>query len=249
VAPWLAPASSPAQAPKTRVIRPATANAPAFACGDHIGLLPEAARPSERTEGAWMVEPSARLHRLTTAFTVGEAFLGRWLQARERCPRQPAGRERESHVPPGVPRTEGRGTVGRAFRRPWALEVSGQDGPLSLGGPKQRIVLAHLVLGANKVVSAEHLIDALWGEGSARQSKSTLRSVRLELRSVLRSEAIERARAGLPAQGRTPGGGRPAVRGSARRGQGNGSEAPVTDRILTEALDLLARTRPGGPYR
>jgi len=46
----------------------------------------------------------------------------------------------------GVPRTEG-----REYRRSvrfgvlGPLEVSGQDGPLSLGGPKQRIVLAPLV--------------------------------------------------------------------------------------------------------
>ena len=35
---------------------------------------------------------------------------------------------------------------------------------LALGGPKQRAVLAHLILRANHVVPADLLIDGLWGE-------------------------------------------------------------------------------------
>ncbi len=71
------------------------------------------------------------------------------------------------------------------------LEVSGQDGPRPLGGPKQRIVLAHLVLAANRVVPAEHLIDAVWGEELPEVPKATLQVYISRLRSVLGPDTIE----------------------------------------------------------
>ena len=118
------------------------------------------------------------------------------------------------------------------------LEVSGEDGPVPLGGPKQRIVLAHLVLGANRVVSAERLIDALWQKDLPEDPKSTLRVYVSRIRSSLGLDVIE---------GRSPGyllkAGRDEVDalrfedllGEARS---NGSESRTTDRILGEALAL-----------
>jgi len=44
------------------------------------------------------------------------------------------------------------------------LEALGCEGPLPLGGAKQRALLALLLLNANHVVSRERLIDELWGE-------------------------------------------------------------------------------------
>ena len=44
------------------------------------------------------------------------------------------------------------------------LEVVGDDGPLALGGAKQRALLALFVLNANRVVSRERLVDGLWGD-------------------------------------------------------------------------------------
>src|SRR6202050_1649888 len=44
------------------------------------------------------------------------------------------------------------------------LSVSSDRGPVSLGGRKQRALLAMLLLHANEVVSRDQLIDALWGE-------------------------------------------------------------------------------------
>jgi len=43
------------------------------------------------------------------------------------------------------------------------LEVRAGDGPLPLGGRKQRALLALLLLNANRVVSRERLVDGLWG--------------------------------------------------------------------------------------
>ena len=47
------------------------------------------------------------------------------------------------------------------------LEALGSEGPLPLGGAKQRALLALLLLNANHVVSRERLIDELWGERAA----------------------------------------------------------------------------------
>lgn len=92
----------------------------------------------------------------------------------------------------GVPNARG-----RRYRRPvrfgvlGPLEVSDGDGPVPLGGPKQRVVLAHLVLGANQVVPAERLIDALWGEDLPDEPRATLRVYVSRLRSALGQESIE----------------------------------------------------------
>jgi serine/threonine protein kinase/WD40 repeat protein len=119
-----------------------------------------------------------------------------------------------------------------------SLEASGKDGPVPLGGPKQRIVLAHLVLGANRVVSAEHLIDALWGEELPEDPRSTLQVYVSRLRSALGSDAVEAQAPGYLLRA-----GRDEVDslrfedllGAAR---GNGSDPRVTDEILAEALEL-----------
>src|SRR3954449_7368563 len=50
------------------------------------------------------------------------------------------------------------------YRLLGSLEVRRGDGPLPLGGPKQRALLAILLLNANRVVSRDRLIDELWGE-------------------------------------------------------------------------------------
>ena len=119
-----------------------------------------------------------------------------------------------------------------------SLEASGEDGPVPLGGPKQRIVLAHLVLGANKVVSAEHLIDALWGEELPEDPKSTLQVYVSRLRSALGPDAVEAQAPGYVL--RADRDEVDALRfedllGAAR---GNGSDPRVTDEILAEALEL-----------
>jgi WD40 repeat protein/serine/threonine protein kinase len=53
------------------------------------------------------------------------------------------------------------------------------------------MVLAHLVLGANRVVPADRLIDALWGEEPPEAARGTLQAYVSRLRSALGSDAIE----------------------------------------------------------
>jgi DNA-binding SARP family transcriptional activator len=45
---------------------------------------------------------------------------------------------------------------------------------LSLGGPKQRALLALLLLNRNQVVSRDRLIDSLWGERAPASAQRSL---------------------------------------------------------------------------
>ena len=56
---------------------------------------------------------------------------------------------------------------------------------VNLGGPKQRIVLAVLLIHANRVVSVSDLIDSVWGEDPPTAARHTLVSYISELRKVL----------------------------------------------------------------
>ena len=44
------------------------------------------------------------------------------------------------------------------------LEVVGPDGRVRIGGAKERLVLALLLLRAGEVVPHDALVDALWGD-------------------------------------------------------------------------------------
>src|SRR5215213_3272409 len=65
------------------------------------------------------------------------------------------------------------------------LEVRSNGHSLALGGPKQRAVLALLLLGANRVVSREHLIAELWPDAPGRDSEHALRLQISRLRRAL----------------------------------------------------------------
>jgi WD40 repeat protein/serine/threonine protein kinase len=62
---------------------------------------------------------------------------------------------------------------------------------VALGGPKQRLVLALLVLNANRVVSANRLIDRLWRDDPPDAARGTLQAYVSRLRKVLGPERIE----------------------------------------------------------
>ena len=65
------------------------------------------------------------------------------------------------------------------------LEVSVGDRPLVLGGEKQRALLAVLLLHAGEVVSADRLIDKLWGERAPPGAPKTLQAHISRLRKAL----------------------------------------------------------------
>src|SRR5262245_4105147 len=76
------------------------------------------------------------------------------------------------------------------FRILGPLEVSAGDGAIKLGGPKQRAVLAHLILQANRPVPAGLLVDGLWGEEPPDSARNTLQTYVYRLRHVLGEDRI-----------------------------------------------------------
>ncbi|MGZ8696116.1 MAG: AfsR/SARP family transcriptional regulator [Gaiellaceae bacterium] len=71
------------------------------------------------------------------------------------------------------------------FRLLGPLEVRAGDGPLPLGGKKQRALLALLLLNANRVVSRERLIDELWGEEPPETAVQSVQVYVSRLRKVV----------------------------------------------------------------
>jgi DNA-binding SARP family transcriptional activator/type II secretory pathway predicted ATPase ExeA len=65
------------------------------------------------------------------------------------------------------------------------LEVEADDGPVVLGGPKERLLLALLLTRPNQVVSLEALIRGLWGEQPPPTAAKTLQSHVKRLRRAL----------------------------------------------------------------
>ncbi len=71
------------------------------------------------------------------------------------------------------------------FRLLGPLEVVEDDRSLTLGGHKQRSLLAILLLSANDVVPAERLIDELWGESPTPTAPKALQGYVSQLRKQL----------------------------------------------------------------
>jgi WD40 repeat protein/serine/threonine protein kinase len=77
------------------------------------------------------------------------------------------------------------------FRVLGPVEVAGAEGSVPLGGPKQRAVLAHLLVRANRVVSIDALIDGLWGEEPPERARATIQAYVHNLRRALGPARIE----------------------------------------------------------
>jgi DNA-binding SARP family transcriptional activator/WD40 repeat protein len=83
------------------------------------------------------------------------------------------------------------------FRVLGSIEVVENGGPpIALGGPKQRAVLAHLLLRANHLVPTEVLIDEVWGEEPPETVRNALQSYASHLRKALGGGRVEGSRAG-----------------------------------------------------
>src|SRR5438477_4003994 len=77
------------------------------------------------------------------------------------------------------------------FRLLGPLEARDRGRPLALGGPKQRGVLAMLLLRPNEVVSTDRVIDELWGDRPPKTVDAYIQNCVSRLRRVLGPEAIE----------------------------------------------------------
>jgi DNA-binding SARP family transcriptional activator/WD40 repeat protein len=56
---------------------------------------------------------------------------------------------------------------------------------LTVGGPKERVVLAYLLARANQVVTVDALVEALWGDHPPRSAERTLQAYVARLRGAL----------------------------------------------------------------
>src|SRR6266540_1036089 len=65
------------------------------------------------------------------------------------------------------------------------VEVRGSEGPVPLGGAKQRALLALLLLNANRVVSRDRLIDDLWGDDPPDTAVTSVQVYVSRLRKLL----------------------------------------------------------------
>src|SRR5262245_51694057 len=87
------------------------------------------------------------------------------------------------------------------FRILGPIEVVEGSRSLPLGGAKQQALLAVLVLSANRAVSTDRLIDALWGERAPDGAAHTVQVFVSQLRKALRVDG-ERPEELLVTQGR-----------------------------------------------
>src|SRR5919198_4218425 len=70
------------------------------------------------------------------------------------------------------------------------VEVRRDGRELPLGGPKQRALLAVLLLNANEVVSRDRLIDALWGDEPPDTARNTIQVYVSQLRKLLPPDTL-----------------------------------------------------------
>jgi DNA-binding SARP family transcriptional activator len=76
------------------------------------------------------------------------------------------------------------------FRVLGSLEILDEGKPVSIGGRKQRMVLAMLLLEAGRVVSSDRLIDAVWGDEPPRTATTSLQNSISQLRKRLGSDML-----------------------------------------------------------
>ena len=83
-----------------------------------------------------------------------------------------------------------RSPVTLEFRILGPLEVSDETGHVALGGPRQRGLLAILVLEAGRVVPTDRLIDLLWGEEAPKTATASLQNNVARLRRALGADVL-----------------------------------------------------------
>jgi DNA-binding SARP family transcriptional activator len=76
------------------------------------------------------------------------------------------------------------------FRILGPLEIAQDGEELPLAGQKQRALIALLLLDANRVVSTDRLIDALWGQQPPRTAATSLQNFVSQLRKLLGPETL-----------------------------------------------------------
>ena len=143
------------------------------------------------------------------------------------------------------------GAVEVEFRVLGPVEVSASGRVLAPAEPRQRAVLAALVVDVGRTVPTETLIDRVWGDRPPAQARRTLHAHLSRVRG--------RARRRRPAAGARPGGYRLAVaseqldlhrfRALAARAQDDAVPPGERAALLREALRAVARRAARRPAR
>lgn len=81
-----------------------------------------------------------------------------------------------------------------SYLGPLSARIDGQE--VRLGGPKPRLVLAHLLLELGRAVSTDQLIAAVWGEHPPPAARNTLQTYVSHLRRALGAEHLSSHRHG-----------------------------------------------------
>src|SRR3954469_8081076 len=134
------------------------------------------------------------------------------------------------------------------------LEATVDDRPVALGGAKQRAVLAMLGLEANRPVTADRLIEGLWGEEPPPSAAKMVQNYVLRLRKALADdggteirtrgrayelridrELVDACRLERPLAGAPPPGGGPRRRGGRKPPAGGTPAAPRAGRSRCSA--------------
>jgi len=76
------------------------------------------------------------------------------------------------------------------FRILGPLEIVGPDGPVPVGGPKQRALLGLLLVHAGEVLSTDQIVDVLWGEHPPKTATTSLWNLIAQLRKVLPPDVL-----------------------------------------------------------
>jgi DNA-binding SARP family transcriptional activator/DNA-binding beta-propeller fold protein YncE len=92
-----------------------------------------------------------------------------------------------------TPQTRSKRPVALEFRVLGPLEVRSRGAALPLGGPKQRALLALLLLHANEVVSRDRLVDGVWGESPPSTIGAVLNVYLSKLRKLLAANGPDTA--------------------------------------------------------
>ncbi|HEV2810207.1 MAG TPA: winged helix-turn-helix domain-containing protein, partial [Acidimicrobiales bacterium] len=74
------------------------------------------------------------------------------------------------------------------------LEVVCGGEVLALGSPKQRALLAVLVMSANRVVAVDRLVEELWGDEAPARAMASLQAYVSRLRRLLQPAGANRGR-------------------------------------------------------
>lgn len=74
------------------------------------------------------------------------------------------------------------------------LVVTAADRPVALGSPKQRAVLAMLLINRNRAIGTESLIDATWDESPVPAARTSIHSYVSHLRRLLGDAGVDAAK-------------------------------------------------------